>query len=66
MPTKKEEAVIKEAIADLIPQRKHSPKCYTTFITGSSHEFCECKCHKEKEGSPDPSKKKKQKKRSAL
>lgn len=54
---KKEEALVKEVVADLVPEREHSPNCVNLFIFGYPHENCDCKCHKKK-GSPNPSKEK--------
>ena len=46
---KKEEVVVKEAIADLVPKREHTPDCMTLLTFGWNHKNCTCKCHKQKE-----------------
>lgn len=45
---KKEEALVKEVMADLVPVREHIPSCVDLLIFGWKHENCTCKCHKSK------------------
>lgn len=45
---KKEEALVKEVVADLVPEREHIPSCVDLLIFGYPHKNCTCKCHKEK------------------
>lgn len=42
---KKEEALVKEVIADLVPKREHIPSCVDLLIFGYPHKDCSCKCH---------------------
>ena len=46
---KKEEALVIEVMADLVPKREHIPSCVDLLIFGWPHKNCNCKCHKQKE-----------------
>jgi len=54
----KEEALVKEVIADLVPDREHIPSCVDLLIFGYPHKDCTCKCHKQKEKKVTKEKKK--------
>ena len=55
---KKQEALVREVIADLVPKREHIPSCVDLLIFGWPHENCSCKCHKQKEKKVTKEKKK--------